>query len=301
MKVVEVTNVSKEYKKNVALRNVNFTINEKETVGFVGPNGAGKSTLMKIMVGLIPSTSGSVKIMGLDIEKEREKALEKIGCTIENPYFYEYLTGFENLRIISNMYKNINKQDILYAAKKVGIDESLDRKVREYSLGMKQRLALAQAIIMKPKFLILDEPTNGLDPKGIAEFRGILKQINEEGCTIFISSHILSEIENICKRVLFIDKGKILKEKNMEHNPNDTENYVIVCSNTEEFLRLLKSSSYIKECNMDNDKISIVLEKKKIKDVIKLSVSNNIDIFYISEFKRNLEDEFFELVGKVGE
>ncbi|WMJ80059.1 ABC transporter ATP-binding protein [Clostridium sp. MB40-C1] len=298
MKVLEVNNVFKQYSKNIALRNVSFTISEKEIVGFVGPNGAGKSTLMKIMVGLIPPTSGSVKVMGFDIKKQREQALKKIGCTIESPYFYEYLTGKENLRIIANMYENISEEDILYASKRVGIDSNLHRKVREYSLGMKQRLALAQAIIMKPSFLILDEPTNGLDPKGIAEFREILKQINEEGCTIFISSHILSEIENICEKVLFIDKGEILTEKSLEDNIDHIENYIIICSNAQEFLKLLKNKNYIKRCDIDDNKILIEIEKKRIKDVIKLSVLNNIDIFYISEFKRNLEDEFFELLER---
>lgn len=298
MKVLEVNNVFKQYSKNIALRDVSFTISEKEIVGFVGPNGAGKSTLMKIMVGLIPLTSGSVKVMGFDIEKQREQALKKIGCTIESPYFYEYLTGGENLQIIGNMYENVSEKDILYASKRVGIDSNLHRKVREYSLGMKQRLALAQAIIMKPSFLILDEPTNGLDPKGIAEFREILKQINEEGCTIFISSHILSEIENICEKVLFIDKGEILTEKSLEDNIDHIENYIIICSNAQEFLRLLKNKNYIKRCDIDDNKILIEIEKNRIKDVIKLSVLNNIDICYISEFKRNLEDEFFELLER---
>lgn len=300
MNVLEVSNLYKDYQKQRALNNINITIKENEIIGFVGPNGAGKSTLMKIMVGLIPATKGDVTIMGYDIKKNRESALEKIGCTIETPYFYEYLTGRENLQIISNMYKNLSKENLIEAAKKVGIHDSLDKKVRAYSLGMKQRLALAQAIIMKPKILILDEPTNGLDPQGIVEFRNILKDINSGGCTIFISSHILSEIENICQKVIFINNGQIIKEKVMDSETEEFEDYVIRCSKMNEFYDLLQNKEYINKCYINSNNIYLTVNKNSIKDVIKLSVAEDIDIYYISEVKKNLETEFFDVLREEG-
>ncbi|MBK1810186.1 ABC transporter ATP-binding protein [Clostridium sp. YIM B02505] len=300
MKVLEVSNVYKDYQKQRALSDINITIKENEIIGFVGPNGAGKSTLMKIMVGLIPATKGNVRIMGYDIKKNRELALEKIGCTIETPYFYEYLTGRENLKIISNMYKDLSKENLIEVAKKVGIFDSLDKKVRAYSLGMKQRLALAQAIIMKPKILILDEPTNGLDPQGIVEFRNILKDINNGGCTIFISSHILSEIENICQKVIFINKGQIVKEKIMDRNKEEFEDYVIRCSRINELYDLLQEKEYMNKSYINKDSIYLTIKKNSIKDVIKVSVTNDIDIYYISEVKKNLETEFFDVLREEG-
>ncbi|QAA33039.1 ABC transporter ATP-binding protein [Clostridium manihotivorum] len=300
MNVLEVKNLYKDYHKQRALKNINITIRENEIIGFVGPNGAGKSTLMKIMVGLIPSTKGNVTIMGYDVKKNRERALEKIGCTIETPYFYEYLTGRENLQIIANMYKHIAKENLIKVAKKVGIHDSLDKKVKAYSLGMKQRLALAQAIIMNPKILILDEPTNGLDPQGIVEFRNILKDINQSGCTIFISSHILSEIENICQKVIFINNGQIIKEKVMGNESEEYENYVIRCSRINEFHDLLEIEEYVEQCNINKDNIYLTIKKNSIKDVIKLSVTKDIDIYYISEVKKNLEAEFFDVLREEG-
>jgi len=298
MNVLEVNNLYKDYQKQRVLSNININIKENEIIGFVGPNGAGKSTLMKIMVGLIPPTKGSVTVMGYDINKNREEALKRIGCTIETPYFYEYLTGRENLEIISNMYKNLSKENIVEAAKKVGIHKSLDKKVRAYSLGMKQRLGLAQAIIMNPKILILDEPTNGLDPQGIVEFRNILKDINRGGCTIFISSHILTEIENICEKVIFINNGKIIREMVMDNRTEEFEDYNIRCSGINQFYNLLQNKEYIKNCCINNDGIYFTIKKNSIKDVIKLSVINDIDIYYISEVKKSLETEFFDVLRK---
>ncbi|MFX0549434.1 ABC transporter ATP-binding protein [Hathewaya histolytica] len=300
MNVLEVNNLYKSFKRQEVLNNINFTIEENEVVGFVGPNGAGKSTLMKIMVGLITPTRGNVKVMGYYINADRERAMEKIGCTIETPYFYEYLTGRQNLNIIANMYKNLNKEDIMEAAEKVGISDSLDKKVKTYSLGMKQRLGLAQAIIMKPKLLVLDEPTNGLDPEGIVQFRNILNKINNDGCTIFIFSHILSEIQNICQKVLFINNGTIVKEDIISDKYKDYENYVVRCSNKENFLELLKKGDYIKSFYTNDEDIYFNIKKDYIKNIINESVTNNIDINFISEIKKNLEEEFFNVLKKGG-
>lgn len=216
-KVLEVVNLSKSFGKRKVLNQVNLTIHEGDIVGLIGPNGAGKTTLIKTILNLYKSDSGSVKICGFDIKKDLENALSKTGSIIENPDMYLNLSGKKNLTITA-LINNINdKEYIDEMVKFVGLSDRIDDKVKKYSLGMKQRLALANALIKRPKLLILDEPTNGLDPYGIKELRMILKKISqEENMSILISSHILSEVENICDRVMIIDKGNIISEFGIE-------------------------------------------------------------------------------------
>lgn len=216
-KVLEVSNLSKSFGKNKVLDNINLTIHEGDIVGLIGPNGAGKTTLIKTILNLYKSDSGSIRICSFDIKKDLEKALSKTGSIIENPDMYLNLSGKKNLTITALINDIKDKDYIDEMVKFVGLSDRIDDKVKKYSLGMKQRLALANTLIKKPKLLILDEPTNGLDPYGIKELRMILKKISEEeNMSILISSHILSEVENICDRVVIIDKGNIISEFGIE-------------------------------------------------------------------------------------
>jgi len=216
-KVLEVSNLSKSFGKRKVLDNINLTIHEGDIVGLIGPNGAGKTTLIKTILSLYKSDSGSVKICGFDIKKDLEKALSKTGSIIENPDMYLSLSGKKNLQITALINDIKDKEYIDEMVKFVGLSDRINDKVKKYSLGMKQRLALANALIKKPKLLILDEPTNGLDPRGIKELRQMLKKISvDENMSILISSHILSEVENICDRVVIIDKGNIVSEFGIE-------------------------------------------------------------------------------------
>lgn len=216
-KVLEVINLSKSFGKSEVLNDVNLTIYEGDIVGLIGPNGAGKTTLIKTILNLYKSNHGIVKICGFDIKNDLEKALSKTGSIIESPDMYLNLSGKKNL-LITTLINEIKDMDYINEMVKfVGLSDRIDDKVKKYSLGMKQRLALANALIKKPKLLILDEPTNGLDPYGIKELRRILKKISEEdNMSILISSHILSEVENICDRVVIIDKGNIISEFGIE-------------------------------------------------------------------------------------
>lgn len=211
IKVLEVGNLSKSFGKRKVLNNISFDIYEGEIIGLIGPNGAGKTTFIKSILGFYGFNNGSVKICGYNIKTNLEKALSKIGCIIESPDMYDHLTGRQNLHI-TELINNI--QDSNYVdeiIKFVKLEDRINDKVKKYSLGMKQRLGLANALIKKPKLLILDEPTNGLDPTGIRNLRELLKKISiESHMSILISSHILSEIENICDRIAIIDNGKIV-------------------------------------------------------------------------------------------
>ena len=195
MNVLEVKNVRKRLGKRDIIKGIDFEVKEGEIFGFLGPNGAGKTTTIRMLVGLIAPNSGNIIINGHDISKERELALSAVGAVVENPELYTYLSGRENLMQIARVRK-IEKSYVEKIIELVGLKERINDKVRKYSLGMKQRLGLAASLITKPKLLILDEPTNGLDPTGIIEFRKIVKKVAKEtNAAIFISSHILSEIQ----------------------------------------------------------------------------------------------------------
>lgn len=216
-KVLEVTNLSKSFGKRKVLDNINLDIYEGDIVGLIGPNGAGKTTLIKTILNLYMYDSGNVKICGYDTKKDLVNALSKIGCIIENPDMYENISGRKNLKIteILNTDDDIEYTDKMI--KLVKLEDRINDKVKTYSLGMKQRLGLANALLKRPKLLILDEPTNGLDPLGIKELRETLKKISiEQNMSILISSHILAEVENVCDKIVIIDKGKIIKKFGIE-------------------------------------------------------------------------------------
>ena len=216
-KILEVKNLTKSFGKRKVLDDISLDIYEGDIVGLIGPNGSGKTTFMKTIVGLYYADSGSVKIAGYDIQKNLEQALSKIGCMIENPDMYSHLTGRKNLQITAILNQLKKKDNIEEMIHFVGLEDRIDEKVKTYSLGMKQRLGLANALIKKPKLLILDEPTNGLDPYGIKELRELLKKISiEQNMSILISSHILSEIENVCDRIFIINSGKLVSEFGIE-------------------------------------------------------------------------------------
>lgn len=211
-KILEVTNLSKSFGQIKVLSDINLEMYEGEIVGLIGPNGAGKTTFIKTILNLYKYDKGSVKICGFDTQTNLEQALSKIGCIIENPDMYENLSGRKNLKITELINGISDKDYVDKIVKFVKLEDRINDKVKKYSLGMKQRLGIANALIKKPKLLILDEPTNGLDPSGIKELREILKKISiEQNMCILISSHILSELENICDKIAVIDKGKMLK------------------------------------------------------------------------------------------
>ncbi|AUN09401.1 ABC transporter ATP-binding protein [Clostridium botulinum] len=219
MNILGITNLKKHIGKNEIIRNVNLNINKGEILGLLGKNGAGKTTIIRMIVGLMKPTDGTISIMGYNVQENIENALAHVGCIVENPDLYGYMTGRENLIQVSRMYKNINKNQIEKIINNIGLNDHIDKKVKTYSLGMKQRLGLGQTLLSNPKLLILDEPTNGLDPIGIIEFRETIKNIAQDGTAILISSHILSEIQNVCTKVAFINDGEI-KSIDKLNDPN---------------------------------------------------------------------------------
>ncbi len=217
MSVLEVKNLTKKFGKRVILDQVSVTLEEGEVVGLVGPNGAGKSTFIKSILGLYNIDEGDVKICGFDVYKQHRDALSKVGCIVENPDMYQNISGRKNLKICALMNDLPKNTDIDSVVHLVRMESRIDDKVKTYSLGMKQRLGLASALLNHPKLLILDEPINGLDPQGIMELRQIVRDLSKKDkMTVLISSHILAEIEQMCDRIIMIDQGKIVDSFTMD-------------------------------------------------------------------------------------
>ena len=216
--ILVVQNVRKTIGKKEIIKGLSFSLKKGEVFGFLGPNGAGKTTTIRMLVGLIRPTSGTISICGYDLQKQFTKAIQHIGCIVENPELYPYLSGWENLEHFARMVPGIAAHRIQEVVEPVGLQNRIHDLVRTYSLGMRQRLGIAQALLGKPTVLILDEPTNGLDPVGIREMRQFIRSLAEkEQLSVLVSSHLLSEIQLMCDRVAIMSKGEIIRIDTVEH------------------------------------------------------------------------------------
>lgn len=230
-KVIEISNLTKMYKNGRGIRDINLEIDRGDIFGFLGPNGAGKTTAMKIMTGLIKPDSGDVKILGYSVLNEFEKAMKKVGCIIETSEAYSYLTAYENLKQFSRYYDDVDDKRIDEVLELVGMLKYKNEKPKKFSLGMKQRLGIAAAILGRPEVVILDEPLNGLDVEGMVHMRNIIKNLSEtEKTTFFISSHLIHDVELTCTRIAVLYNGTIVSTdttKNILNNYSSLENYFI--------------------------------------------------------------------------
>ncbi|RAU95520.1 ABC transporter ATP-binding protein [Paenibacillus sp. YN15] len=208
--VLSVKNLKKKIRSKWIIKGVSFDVGAGEVFGFLGPNGAGKTTTIRMLVNLIRPTEGSIEICGIPLQDRPFEALRQIGCIVENPELYPYLTGWENLEHFARMIPGVTEARIREVVVIVGMEQRIRDKVKTYSLGMRQRLGIAQALLGSPKLLILDEPTNGLDPQGIKEMREFIRKLAEEGLSVFVSSHLLSEIQLMCDRVAIISHGEVI-------------------------------------------------------------------------------------------
>lgn len=299
MNVLEIKDVHKRLGTRNIIKGISLSVKEGEIFGFLGPNGAGKTTTIRMIVGLIAPNKGSITILGEDVQHDKEKALRAVGAVVENPELYTYLTGKENLRQLARIYNNISNEDIDEVVELVGLTERINDKVKKYSLGMKQRLGLAEALLAKPKLLILDEPTNGLDPNGIIEFRELVKKIaKERNTSVFISSHILSEIEQLCDTVAFIDKGIIKSVESINGNSAKTDFQTAVLSTPEldKSIELLKTLDFVHEATVDVETITLQVKNGLIPQLVIELTKNDIPIEEIYKKKQDLEERYMQLV-----
>lgn len=225
--VLSVRGLKKKIGSRMIIEDVSFDIQEGEIFGFLGPNGAGKTTTIRMLVDLIRPTAGTIRLCGKDVHRDHSEALRYVGSIVENPELYPFLTGWENLEHFAVMLPDVDEVRIQEVVEIVGMEQRIHDKVKNYSLGMRQRLGIAQALLGRPKLLILDEPTNGLDPQGIKELREFIRRLADEGLSLFISSHLLSEIQMMCDRVAIIRKGKVIAVGSVEELLAESGLYVL--------------------------------------------------------------------------
>lgn len=296
--ILETNELTKSYKKKMAVDHVDLHVKKGEIYGFVGPNGAGKSTILKMILNLIKPDSGEIKIFGETVGENNFEMLKRIGSIIESPYFYDKLTGRENLELHCEYMGYHNKGQIDHVLEAVSLTDIENKAVAHYSLGMKQRLAIARAILTKPQFLILDEPINALDPEGIREMRSLFRKLNEEwGISILISSHILSEVELIADTIGVIQKGCLLKEISMEDiHDYRTEYMEAEVSDTSRVGYLLEEKLGITNYKIISDKkIRIFDMHISGTEISRLIIQGGIGLESIRKQKNTLEDYFFQL------
>ncbi len=289
MEVLNVIHLNKQIHHHPILKDISFCVQDHEIVGFVGPNGAGKSTTMKCIAGLYHPTSGEIIVNGHSMTKERNAALDSLGVSIEYPSLYPDLTGREHLKLVAR-WRKAGKERVSEMASFSGLGPHLDRKVKHYSMGMKQRLVLALAMLPKPEVLILDEPMNGLDPQAVFELREKLFAIRDQGTSIFLSSHQLSEVEQLADRILFIQEGTILTEKTIEELRAQGKQFRFHVSDLEKARRLLPSAL------VENGRLSLWVEPgKAFADRIETLVQNGVRVYEIEESGNDLENVYRQL------
>ncbi|MBQ9848525.1 MAG: ABC transporter ATP-binding protein [Clostridia bacterium] len=299
--VLEVKNISKVFGSRNVLSNVSFSVDRGEIMGFIGPNGAGKTTAIKVILGLLRPADGNVLINGFDVAKNHDKALESVGAIIESPELYPYLSGRENLMQFARIH-GVGEERVRECVEIVGLSARIDEKVRKYSLGMRQRLGVAQAILNRPSLLILDEPTNGLDPSGIKELRDMLKMLASQGTAILVSSHLLSELEQVCTSACIIEKGVIIGVQKLDNFVGETapelepvNTYAFTVGNIEAAATLLQQKGY--QFDIIDNLLFVNSIRSKIPTAVSVLVGEGIELFALEPRKKTLEESYLEVTS----
>lgn len=301
--VLEVKKLCKEIDGKKIINDLSFSVEKGQVFGFLGPNGSGKTTTIRMMTGMIKPTSGSVKIMGHDVQTNFYDAMKNMGAIVEHPALFDYLSGWKNL--IQSVRLTGEKHDESYlkwCVETVELSDRIHDKVKSYSLGMKQRLAIAQSLISSPKILVLDEPTNGMDPSGIKDMRSLIKKLSlEYGITIFISSHLLSEIENLCDHVLIINKGTEVVNGSVRSllEQNQPEfNFSIDPAKINQAVLLLTEKNI--KCSQSEDQIVVHTTRSDIPHLVNYLYEHQVFVYSITKSDNSLEDYFISVTREVG-
>ncbi|NCI48873.1 ABC transporter ATP-binding protein [Sediminibacterium roseum] len=298
--IVKVTSLTKQFNNLTAVQDLSFSVNEGDVYGFLGQNGAGKSTTIRMLLTLIKPTQGTVEIFGKELSKHRNEILREVGAVIEKPDVYKYLSAYENLKLFARLSgMKVTSQLLMQQLEKVGLAGRAKDTVKTFSQGMKQRLGIAIALVHDPKLIILDEPTNGLDPQGIADIRNLILHLSRDlNKTVIVSSHLLSEIEQVATRVLIINKGKKIIEGNAEALFDPSQTIVeLQTFNNEEALRQLQASEWKENIQPRRDESLLVkLDKKQIAAFHRDLVRMNIEVISVQP-RHSLEDYFLQVTS----
>ncbi|CAH1196956.1 Linearmycin resistance ATP-binding protein LnrL [Paenibacillus allorhizoplanae] len=304
--VLSVNNLKKSIKNKEIIKGISFDVYAGEIFGFLGPNGSGKTTTIRMLVDLIRPTEGTIQICGFDVHKEHDEAMRKVGCIVENPELYSYLTGWENLEHFARMLPDVDENRIREVVEIVSMDQRIHDKVRTYSLGMRQRLGIAQALLGRPSLLILDEPTNGLDPQGIKEMREFIQRLAADGLSLFVSSHLLSELQQMCHRVAIISHGEVIQVGAVDELIAQGGRVVWTVSPGEHAQRVLQSSEFVISAiavetdNLSNlpttiMQISTQMNQEDIPKLSQLLIEQGISLYAVEIKNPTLEDLFLRL------
>lgn len=293
--ILSIKNLNKRFGSIQALNNISFEIKKGNVYGILGPNGSGKSTTLGIVLNVVNKSSGEYSWFGGTMKTHQ--ALKKVGAIIERPNFYPYMTAQENLKLVCKI-KNINYAKIEEKLTLVGLSDRQNNLYSTFSLGMKQRLAIASALLNDPEILILDEPTNGLDPQGIHQIRDIIKEIAAEGTTILLASHLLDEVEKVCSHVLVLRKGEILYSGSVDGMSSNEDFFELEAEDTELLIRILKTHPATESVVFEEGKVLLYLKKAlEAKDLNQFLFTNNISLSHLVKRKNSLEEQFLELTN----
>lgn len=300
---MQLRDVTKRVGSKTLVDHLTFDIPRGEVFGFLGPNGAGKTTSIRMMVGLMSITEGQVLVHGMDIEKQFSQAMKHIGCIVENPELYKYLTGYQNLRHMARMSEGVTAERIQEVVALVGLQNRIHDKVKTYSLGMRQRLGLAQALLHKPSILILDEPTNGLDPAGIRELRDHLRKLaREEGMAVIVSSHLLSEMELMCDRIAVIQNGKLIQVQRMGDmglSGVDEQTMVFEVDDAQRAKTALEEhfQATVEMDGEETSRITLALAREQVPEAVQVLTERGLRLYEVRAQRKTLEDTFLEMTG----
>lgn len=301
MPAIELTNLSKTIKGKQIIKDLNFKVEPGEVFGFIGPNGAGKTTTIRMIAGLVSISEGDVTVMGHSITKEFSKAIRHVGAIVENPEVYPFLTGMQNLKYYRRMIPGITKERIDEVVSLVGLEKAINQKAGRYSLGMRQRLGIAQALLHKPSVLILDEPTNGLDPAGIREIRQYIRALaKNENVAVIISSHFLAEIELMCDRIGIVKNGALIDVQSVDDTSTDTTELRQVSIEVDQPEVAVESVKVAHQIDGDivDGLVRFEINKDTIPLIIQTLVEKDLLIYKVETSKTRLEDKFFDVIGE---
>ncbi|MED1919351.1 ABC transporter ATP-binding protein [Bacillus thuringiensis] len=298
--VIRTENLSKRYGGVYSVQRVNLAVGEGEVYGFLGPNGAGKSTTLKMLLGLVKPTEGSVSVFGKDFSRNRLEILSQTGSLIEAPSYYGHLTGLENMRVMQWL-RDVPDKHVEKALQIVRLEKQQNKKVDQYSLGMKQRLGIAMALLHFPKLVILDEPTNGLDPAGIGEIRELIQSLpHQYGMTVLLSSHLLSEIEQVATSIGIIHGGKLLFQGSMEQLQRNSQPHVWMKTQDNEKARRVLQEMELSTSLQDGYLVMEGMGDREVAQINRALIMAGLDVYRIEEHKKSLESIFLSLTGKEG-
>lgn len=300
MAVIETHDLTKKYGKLVAVDHISFQVERGQVFGFLGPNGSGKTTTIGMLLGIITPTEGEVTLLGRSGRRGLHEARQRVGATLEYPNFYPYLTGRQNLDLVADV-KGVRAPAVDQALELVGLFDRQKDQFKKYSLGMKQRLALASTVLGDPDLVVLDEPANGLDPEGMREIRDIILRLADQGKTIFLSSHMLWEVERTCSHVAIIKKGRIVAQASVE---DFVQSAVVLGLRADDMERLQEAAGQFPgtaKVWREDDLVVTELESEAPAELNRFLAERGVHVSHLAPHRRSLEDAFIELTGEEGE